>query len=169
MLEDAAAASWRLALASVNDDRALATLLQKRAWLAQLCSGSMRLELLTQGYEEPPSPAFRPGRRREILDLLTRWQSEVAYSPSASTPPEPPTDGVVESVHETNESDVFLTTRQREVARLIAPGLSNKQIARELGVSSATVANHVEQIFRRRNANSRARVAAWAAERSYEL
>jgi two-component system nitrate/nitrite response regulator NarL len=36
-----------------------------------------------------------------------------------------------------------MTPRQSEVASLVALGWTNKQIARELGISPATVKNHV--------------------------
>jgi len=40
-----------------------------------------------------------------------------------------------------------LTLREAEVARLVADGLSNKQVARELAISPATVKNHVHAIL----------------------
>jgi DNA-binding NarL/FixJ family response regulator len=40
-----------------------------------------------------------------------------------------------------------LTPRQREIAGLIAEGLSNKQIARRLSIERATVKNHVHSIL----------------------
>jgi DNA-binding CsgD family transcriptional regulator len=58
----------------------------------------------------------------------------------------------------------LLTPRQREVAALIALGLSNDQIAERLVLSPGTVANHVEHILRRLSVRSRTEVAALAAE-----
>jgi RNA polymerase sigma factor (sigma-70 family) len=58
----------------------------------------------------------------------------------------------------------LLTPRQREVAALIAGGLSNAEIAQRLVVSEGTVANHVEHILRRLSFRSRAEVAALVAE-----
>jgi DNA-binding CsgD family transcriptional regulator/tetratricopeptide (TPR) repeat protein len=40
-----------------------------------------------------------------------------------------------------------LTPREREIARMVADGRSNPAIARELGISPKTVANHVAAIF----------------------
>jgi two-component system nitrate/nitrite response regulator NarL len=40
-----------------------------------------------------------------------------------------------------------MTPRQSEVAELVAFGLSNKQIARALGISPATVKCHVHEIL----------------------
>ena len=57
-----------------------------------------------------------------------------------------------------------MTPRQREVAALIASGLSNEQIARRLVLTSGTVANHVEHILRRLDFAGRAQIAVWAVE-----
>jgi DNA-binding NarL/FixJ family response regulator len=57
-----------------------------------------------------------------------------------------------------------LTTREREIALLIARGLSNKAIADELVISPATVARHVTNILTKLGFASRAQVAAWAVD-----
>lgn len=54
-----------------------------------------------------------------------------------------------------------LTSREEEVSRLIAEGLSNKQIADRLVISRRTVDGHVERILRKLGVGSRAQVAAW--------
>jgi non-specific serine/threonine protein kinase len=56
-----------------------------------------------------------------------------------------------------------LTRRELQVARLIAGGRSNKQIAAELVISQRTAENHVEHILTKLGFTSRAQVAAWAA------
>jgi len=58
-----------------------------------------------------------------------------------------------------------LTAREREIAALIARGLSNRGIADELVISPATAARHVANIFTKLGFSSRAQVAAWAAQR----
>lgn len=55
-----------------------------------------------------------------------------------------------------------LSERQLEVLRLIAKGASNKEIARELEISEATVKVHVHRILQILGAPSRTRAAAWA-------
>lgn len=57
-----------------------------------------------------------------------------------------------------------LTPRQREIASLIAGGLTNDQIAERLVLTPGTVGNHVAHILRRLGARSRVEVAALAAE-----
>jgi DNA-binding NarL/FixJ family response regulator len=47
------------------------------------------------------------------------------------------------------------------VARLIAQGLTNKEIGRALVITEKTVGTHVEDIFNRLGFQSRAQVAAW--------
>jgi DNA-binding NarL/FixJ family response regulator len=57
-----------------------------------------------------------------------------------------------------------LTLREREVATLVARGLSNRQIADELVIAKGTAANHVKHILARLGVESRAQIAAWAVE-----
>lgn len=56
-----------------------------------------------------------------------------------------------------------LSPREREVAILVAQGLSNKQIALRLRIAERTAENHVEHILNRLSFQSRAQVAVWAA------
>jgi DNA-binding CsgD family transcriptional regulator len=58
-----------------------------------------------------------------------------------------------------------LTPRQREVAALVADGLSNKEIARRLGLSMPTVRNYIEHIMARLGFASRTQIALWAFRR----
>ncbi len=50
----------------------------------------------------------------------------------------------------------LLTPREREVLGLIAEGLSNKEMARRLGISVHTVKFHMEALFTKLDATSRA-------------
>ncbi len=54
-----------------------------------------------------------------------------------------------------------LAKREVEVARLVAEGLSNKQIAARLFISERTVATHVGHILNKLGFNSRAQIATW--------
>jgi two-component system nitrate/nitrite response regulator NarL len=55
-----------------------------------------------------------------------------------------------------------LTTRERQILRLIAAGKSNKHIARELDISDGTVKVHVKNLLRKLNLQSRLEAAVWA-------
>ena len=57
-----------------------------------------------------------------------------------------------------------LTAREAEVLRLVAKGLSNRQIAAELAVSDHTVRRHVQNIFAKVGVSSRAAATAFAYE-----
>lgn len=58
----------------------------------------------------------------------------------------------------------LLTKRERLVARLVAAGMSNRQIAKELFLAERTVEGHVERIRNKLDVHSRTDVAVWAVE-----
>jgi DNA-binding NarL/FixJ family response regulator len=58
-----------------------------------------------------------------------------------------------------------LTTREREVLRLIARGYTYKEIARELYISAKTVETHVSSVLRKLQLSTRHQLTRWAAER----
>jgi DNA-binding NarL/FixJ family response regulator len=49
-----------------------------------------------------------------------------------------------------------ITAKELQVLKLIVEGNSNKQIAKDLGISDQTIKNHVSAILRKLNANCRA-------------
>ena len=57
----------------------------------------------------------------------------------------------------------ILARREAEVARLIADGLSNKQIGARLFISERTVDSHVRSILNKLGFNSRAQIAGWVS------
>jgi non-specific serine/threonine protein kinase len=59
---------------------------------------------------------------------------------------------------------VSLSRREREVAALVAAGLTNRQISAELSISERTAGNHVARILHKLHLHSRTQVAAWATE-----
>jgi pimeloyl-ACP methyl ester carboxylesterase/DNA-binding CsgD family transcriptional regulator len=59
-----------------------------------------------------------------------------------------------------------LTTRQTEVAGLVAEGLTNRQIADQLGISERSAESHLERIRLRLGFSSRSQVAAWYVART---
>jgi DNA-binding CsgD family transcriptional regulator len=57
----------------------------------------------------------------------------------------------------------LLAKREMEVARLVADGLSNKEIGARLFISEHTVDSHVRSILNKLGCSSRAQIAAWVA------
>jgi DNA-binding CsgD family transcriptional regulator len=57
----------------------------------------------------------------------------------------------------------LLSKREEEVARLVADGLSNKEIGARLFISEHTVDSHVRAILNKLGFDSRARIAAWVS------
>ncbi len=58
-----------------------------------------------------------------------------------------------------------LTTREREVLRLLARGYTYREIARELFISVKTVESHVSSVLRKLQLSTRHQLSRWAAER----
>jgi DNA-binding NarL/FixJ family response regulator len=56
-----------------------------------------------------------------------------------------------------------LAKREADVARLIAEGLTNKEIGSRLFISERTVDSHVRSILNKLGFSSRAQIAAWMA------
>ena len=84
---------------------------------------------------EPPCSFTVAGRVCSAISSLSRKLPERPFRPTA--------DGMT------------LTPREKEVARFIARGLSNKDIARELGISPATIKNHVHNVLHKLRAQGR--------------
>lgn len=61
-----------------------------------------------------------------------------------------------------------LTEQERRILDLIAQGMSNKQIAREIGISDGTVKVHVKHLLRKLNLHSRLEAAVWMIEKKRE-
>ena len=60
-----------------------------------------------------------------------------------------------------------LTRRQLEVARAAASGLSNKELATQLGVSEGTIKNHLHAIYERLDLDGRMALLLYLREKSY--
>src|SRR4051794_23077914 len=58
-----------------------------------------------------------------------------------------------------------LTRREAEIARFVAEGLSNKQIARKATISEATVKIHLQRAYRKLGISIAARSPLWSARR----
>jgi DNA-binding CsgD family transcriptional regulator/tetratricopeptide (TPR) repeat protein len=70
----------------------------------------------------------------------------------------------LDSLRKRGRGDHGLTAREVEVLRLVARGLSNRQIASALVISERTVARHMQNIFAKLRVSSRAAASVFAAE-----
>lgn len=113
---------------------------------------------------------YREGRTLpagEVITLLLRLLDEVspdegsaplpdvADTPMVSATPAQPAAGGAGP----------LSTREHEVLRLVAQGLSSKDIGQQLFLSSSTVSHHLTAIFNKLGVNTRAQAVADAARR----
>lgn len=58
-----------------------------------------------------------------------------------------------------------LTSREREVLRLIARGYAYKEVGRALSIASKTVESHVSSVLRKLQLSNRSQLTRWATER----
>jgi DNA-binding NarL/FixJ family response regulator len=84
---------------------------------------------------------------------------------AAARAPEAPPGPAGAAAGPTGDSD--LTPREAEVLRLIAAGQSNREIARSLFVSEATVKTHVNRIFAKTGSRDRAQAMRYAYAHGY--
>lgn len=61
-------------------------------------------------------------------------------------------------------SPAKMSEREVEVLRLVAAGMANKHIARELGIAERTVKAHLTSIFQRIGVTDRTQAALWARD-----
>jgi DNA-binding NarL/FixJ family response regulator len=58
-----------------------------------------------------------------------------------------------------------LSPRERDVARLVACGMTKAEIARSLGLSASTVKHYVESAMRKAGVTNRVALAMWLRDR----
>ncbi|MEU5879650.1 LuxR C-terminal-related transcriptional regulator [Spirillospora sp. NPDC047279] len=76
----------------------------------------------------------------ELVELLDDDSGDVP-------PPRPHADGAARDAEEFRRRLERLTVREREVVEALARGMSNRELARHLGISELTVKNHLHSIF----------------------
>ncbi len=100
----------------------------------------------------------------EILSqLLSAMAGNVALnSESVTTLANYFRDHKLQELQHSNDIITHLTEREQETLALIAKGLNNKLIARELGITDGTVKVYVKSLLRKLNLHSRLELAAWS-------
>ena len=88
------------------------------------------------------------------------WRSRFIEKVDAVAPPPAP----MSQARKAREAFGGLTRRERDIARLVADGKTNKVIARELGIGERTVEGHVANALSKLGFASRAQLAAWTVE-----
>ncbi len=86
---------------------------------------------------------FRGGAAQPLDRIVRLAASDDDELPTAPDPPDP------------------LTEREREIAVLVAEGMSNRDIARQLAIAKRTVDAHLRHIFVKLGISSRVRLATW--------
>jgi non-specific serine/threonine protein kinase len=102
----------------------------------------------------------RLGRRP--LAAIAQFARSLAKQ-AAAKPPERNLRRLLDHI-EPKPATPALTAREWEVAKLIAEGKTNAQIAEALVISRGTVMVHVKHILARLGMSSRAQIAAWSVQ-----
>lgn len=80
---------------------------------------------------------------------------------------------VVRGLHEESRNEsrgqADLTNREEEILQLIAKGMSNKHIARQLDIVEGTVKVHVKHLLKKLNLRSRVEAAVWVVEQKNKM
>jgi len=91
--------------------------------------------------------------------------SAIRSAARGEAPLDPRVARAVMSRRQENRPLQEMTERECEVLALVGAGLSNKLIARRLGITEATVKAHLTHIYRRIGVDSRVQAALWARQR----
>jgi HD-GYP domain-containing protein (c-di-GMP phosphodiesterase class II) len=106
-----------------------------------------------------PRP-YRPQRSAE--DAASELRAEVRAGRLDAEAVDAVLGAVGHRVPRRREGPAGLTPREVEVLRLLAQGLSNKEIAARLVISPKTAGNHIEHIYAKIDASSRATASLFA-------
>jgi predicted ATPase/DNA-binding CsgD family transcriptional regulator len=163
----------------VGDQVGMALCLEALAWIAasheQAARAAELLGAATAAWNSIPASIPAPlARYREAA--TERARSALGETPFSahltSAQAMPPSRAVATALGEpaggsrsarAGSDPARLTAREREVASLIAQGLSNRDIAARLVISARTAETHVEHIMVKLGLTARAQIAAWSA------
>ncbi|WP_245646820.1 ATP-binding protein [Microtetraspora niveoalba] len=131
--------------------RSMGTVLSSYAYLMpyrEECEARTRQALGESGFRA----AARRGARLPYDDAVAYALEEEASEEERAEPSAEPSP---------------LTPRETEIARLVAEGMSNKEIAATLVIAQRTAEGHIEHILSKLGFSSRAQIAVWVRERDH--
>ncbi|MFI6573269.1 protein kinase domain-containing protein [Nocardia fluminea] len=163
---------------TVDDRTNSSACLQVLAWIAAEQRDAERAVVLTAAAEQlgrsvGTDPVLIPdmtGHHEECERFTRQAMSERAYSAARREGAVLSFDAAIayalrenKSLASTDPVGRKLTKREREVAFLVAEGLTNREIATRLVISPRTAQGHVEHLLAKLGFTSRAQIAAWTA------
>ncbi|UQN29302.1 response regulator [Brachybacterium kimchii] len=104
-----------------------------------------------------------PAATRAVVAALRSGSAEAPSAPSALTSPSSAVAATTSAEDRPTPTaqGAELTRREEEVLRLLARGLSNQQIARDLVVEVTTVKTHITHLLTKLQVESRVQAALW--------
>lgn len=151
-------------LTTSEDDEDLFEAIRSGAsgYLLKTVTGEELVEALN-GLTEGVPPLSRGLAGRLLAELARAPGSPTAGSPPAASPaPAGPAGPPPTEPRSTHEHADGLTRRQAEVLRLVAAGLTYKEVAAELAMSERTVRYHVSEMIDRLHLQHRSQLLAYA-------
>jgi DNA-binding CsgD family transcriptional regulator/transcriptional regulator with XRE-family HTH domain len=136
------------------------------------CSAVRRRRTIRASHHAPIWPAERFELDRHTIELRSRlpapirsqlWREGQAFSIEKAIA-YARADGAARIAPKPTSRIATLTERERQVAALIARGMTNRAIAEALVISERTVERHVANMFAKLDVGSRAQIAAFAVE-----
>jgi two-component system response regulator DegU len=125
-----------------------------RGGSAAFCTKDVEPEYLVEVVRQVVEGKFIVGR--QVLDpvILERWLDEQL-------------EGVHRPYSDPGEPYYPLSSREMEVLTNVTKGMSNKEIAKSMGISHQTVKNHVTSILRKLGVEDRTQAAIYALRRGW--
>lgn len=164
----------------VSDAWVTVHLLELSAWLAASDDRTLRSaaglfaasEALRERIGARLHPAFVAGHERWLAQVWDVDSAAIDVAPSSVEDALRLAATVVRQVEKAARTATpaaddlrLLTAREREIAVLVAAGLTSREIADRLIVGERTIETHVDHIRAKLSVRSRAQIAAWVVER----
>jgi non-specific serine/threonine protein kinase len=153
---------------SEGRDQRAATLLGASDRMWQAMHMSLASCLYVQDFHDETAAAVQSRLGAEAFAAATGRGSELSPADAIAMALERKPKVQVPEPRPEAAAGAGLTKREREVAALIAQGLSNREIANRLVVAQRTAEGHVENILSKLGFTSRAQVASWLASQNHQ-